>query len=438
MADKKRRGKQVSLADQAGVTAQKKKKKNKASAGAVIIRVMVAILVILSLVFIGIVAFGILSSFSSGGHAHDVTLSSYDTTPQAQKKKVSYFLIGMTGADESSAMDMLTLLCYDKQKKALQLLQVPTDTYLGNNGDWTVTRIGNVWNNPTPLAWCETCRKQVFEPEQADGKHTVCDTPLTEKTGSAVESLIKVFNDQYSMPVDNYFILSPDTLVQMVDLLGGIDVELESSLKVGEATYPAGKTILDGKAALYFANQYDFNATPAKDLERLQRQRKVWTALIQRLTALDRNALEEKIVAPVMAGASPIRANTDATAVAKMLAGVQSGSTESVTFVKALTALLYSVREVDLSSATFYILPGQVARQGTATYYSARREALVTLLQEKFNPYGLELKDEHLQLNELSSGRGSVDSKEQTMAQIAVEQSTATTAAPTTAATDGE
>ncbi len=432
MADKKQRKNQVSLAAQAGVS---KKKKKKVATGTVIIRVMVGVLVGLSLAFIGIVAFVILSSMSSDGDKHEVQLTSYDTTPEAQEKKVAYFLIGLNGEDENSSMDMLTLLCYDKKQKTVRLLQVPTDTYIGNSGDWTVTRIGNVWNNPTPLTWCETCRKQVFEPEQADGKHSVCATPLTEKTGSAVESLLKVFNDQYSMPVDNYFILQPDTLVKMVDLLGGIDVQLGSALKVEGTTYPAGKTILDGKAALYYATEYDFNNTPAKDLERLQRQRQVMTALFQRMTALDQDTLQEKVIAPVMAGSTPIRANTDATAVAKMLAGIYSGKTDTITFVKALSMMIHSMEDVELTSASFYVLPGQVARQGTATYYSVQRQPLLTLLQEKFNPYGLELKDEHLQLTELSSGTGTVDAKEQTMAEIAVEQSTATTAAPTTAAT---
>ena len=102
--------------------------------------------------------------------------------------------------------------------------------------------------------------------------------------------------------------------------------------------------------------------------------------------------------------------------------------------INFIIMLIHSMHDVELTNASFYVLPGQVARQGTATYYSVRRQPLVTLLQDKFNPYGLELKDEHLQITELSSGTGTVDVKEQSMAEIAVEQSTATTAAPTTTA----
>lgn len=439
MADReKRREKQVSLASTAGVSKKAKKKKKKATAGTVIVRVLVAILVLLSLAFIGVMIFGVVSSLSSGGNKHNVTLNTYDTTPVAQERKVSYFLVGVTGENETSAMDMLTLVCYDKKAKTVQLLQVPTDTYIGTGGAWTVSRIGNVWNNPTPLVWCETCRKQVFEPERKDGKHTVCGTTLTEKTGSSVESLLSVFNDQYSMPVDNYFILSRETLVNMVNYAGGIDIELEKAMKIGDVSYAAGPVLLDGDKVLYYAHQYDYNGTPEKDLERLTRQRKVWAALIARLSAMDEDVLYDKVISTVMSGAAPIRANNDAASVAKMLAGIHSGSTDNVTFARALTELIGSLKKLDLENSAVYLLPGTVAKQGSATYYGVSRADALALLQSKFNPYGLEMKEEHLQIPEISSAKGQTDTKEQKLSALTVEQkNTVTTAAPTTAATTG-
>ena len=438
MADReKKREKQVSLASTAGVSKKAKKKKKKATAGTIIVRVLVAVLVTLSLAFIGVMIFGVVSSLSSGGNKHDVTLNTYDTTPVAQERKVSNFLVGVTGENETSAMDMLTLVCYDKKAKTLQLLQVPTDTYIGTGGAWTVSRIGNVWSNPTPLVWCETCRKQVFEPERKDGKHAVCDTKLTEKTGSSVESLLAVFNDQYSMPVDNYFILSRETLVNMVNYAGGIDIELEKAMKIGDVSYAAGPVLLDGDAVLYYANQYDYNGTPAKDLERLERQRKVWAALIARLSAMDEDVLYDKVISTVMSGAAPIRANNDAASVAKMLAGIHSGNTDNVTFAKALTELIVGFKKLDLENSAVYLLPGTVAKQGSATYYGVSRADALALLQSKFNPYGLEMKEEHLQIPEIASAKGKTDTKEQKLSALTVEQKNTVTTAATTTATTG-
>lgn len=429
MANEKRSKKgQVSLAAAAGAS-KKPKKKKKASAGTVTIRVLVAILVTLSLLFVAVMGYGIMSSFSTEGNKHDVQLYAYDTTPEAQSQKVSYFLVGLIGDDESSAMDMLSLVCYDKTQKNVRFLQVPIDTYIGQNGDYEVTRIGNVWNNPTPLTWCETCRCRVYEPEQEGGKHTVCKTKLTKKTGSAVESLLSVFNDQFSMPVDNYFLFTPVTFTKLVDMVGGIDVELEGAMKVGEnSNYPAGKQILSGEAALYYVTEYSYSATPEKDVERVVRQRKVWTALLQRLSAMNENELLKNIIQPIMAGSDPIRSNTSGDAIKKMTAGIHGGS---ATYAEALTKLLASFRNVDLNNATFYILPGNVAKLGSASYYGIHKADAVKLLQEKFNPYGLEMKEEHLQINEIAVSAEKTDAKEQTMQQIAVEQSAATTTVPT-------
>ncbi len=433
---KKSKEKQVSLATSAGVkkkkAAAKKAKKKKVPVGTVVIRVLVAVLVSLSLAFIGVVVFGIISSFSSGGNAHNVDITSYDTTPEAAEKKVSYFAVGILGEDDSAPMDMVTLVCFDKKAKSVNFLQMPVDTYMGNSGAWAVSRLGNVWNNPTPLTWCETCRGRVFEPEQKDGKHTVCSTPLTEKTGSAVESLVAFFNDQLSMPIDNYFLLPQETLVNMVNLVGGIDVELETAITVDGVQYAAGKRILDGKAALYYATDCDFNKTPAKDVARLSRQRKVWTALLQRLSAMDEKALYEKVVSPIMAGGAPIRTNTDAVSVAKMMAGVHNGSTENMTYAQALSKLLVNFKKIDLNNAKFYTMPGKIAKLGTATYFGIDREACLKLLQDAFNPHGLELKTEHLLITELSSKGTAVETNEQAMQALAVEQSSATTVAPTT------
>lgn len=420
---------QVSLAATAGV---RKKKKKKVATGTVVIRVLLVVLITLSLAFIAVMVYGVASSFSGGGDKHEVELYSYDTTPVAQEKKVSYFLVGLTGTEDAEPMDMLSLVCYDKAAKNVRFLQVPVDTYIGKTGDFTVTRAGNVWNNPTPLTWCDTCRKRVYEPEQKGGKHTVCNTALTEKTGSAVESLLAVFNDQFSMPVDNYFVLSPETLKEMVNAVGGIDVELETSVKVGEVTYPAGKQILSGEAAYYYVSDYSFNNTPQKDIDRICRQRKVWTALLKRLSVMDENELQKNVISPIMSGANPIRSNTDAASVAKMMAGIHTGSTENMTYAQALTKLLKHFGKVELQNATFCILPGSVAKLGSANYFGINKSATVKLLQEKFNPYGIEIKEDHLKINEIASVSDVVDIKEQTMQELAIEQSVPTTTAATT------
>ena len=103
-----------------------------------------------------------------------------------------------------------------------------------------------------------------------------------------------------------------------------------------------------------------------------------------------------------------------------------------MTYAQALSKLLVNFKKIDLNNAKFYTMPGKIAKVGTATYFGIDREACLKLLQESFNPHGLELKNEHLLINELTAKGTAVESNAQTMQDLAVEQSSATTAAPTT------
>lgn len=123
----------------------------------------------------------------------------------------------------------------------MQILRCPHATYLGEDGTFAVKNAGSVYGHPKPLDWCETCRKPVYSPEIKDGKHTVCGTKITQKTGSATENLIHIFTQQYGMPVDNFFLLSRGSLTALVNAVGGVDVSLEADMKVDDIQYKKGR-----------------------------------------------------------------------------------------------------------------------------------------------------------------------------------------------------
>ena len=66
-------------------------------------------------------------------------------TPASYTDKVEYYLIGLLGEKNDNAMEMLSLVCYDKDAKTMNFMEVPVDTYLGDSDTWDVKRIGNVW-----------------------------------------------------------------------------------------------------------------------------------------------------------------------------------------------------------------------------------------------------------------------------------------------------
>ena len=224
---KDRRGKkpssrQVNLAEKAGAkpsaakTDGKTRKKGKKRIGKIVAIVVLCLIVVAALVFLIVVGKYVWDTLNDDeSDVPEVDLTLFDSTPEAVQDKVAYYLVGVMGADSESKTELLSLVCWDKVENTLDILQVPQDAYLGETGQWDVRYLGNVWNNPKPLDWCETCRRRVQEDEIADSKHTVCGTAITQKAGSAAEQLIDVFNDQYGVPVDDFFLIPQEGFVKL-------------------------------------------------------------------------------------------------------------------------------------------------------------------------------------------------------------------------------
>lgn len=411
---------------QRSATATRKKKK-KQPTGKVVLVALLTILILVTLFFlvqIGQILYQ--TFFGSDDQVNDsIQTESYDTTPAKYQDKVEYYLIGLLGEKSDSIMEMLTLACYNKEAGTLNFLEVPVDTYLGESDTWDVRRIGNVWNNPRPLNWCDVCRREVSDNEIADGKHNIesCGAAITQKAGSAYRDLIRVFNEQYSLPVDHYFIMPQQALVQLVDLVGGVDVELSSYMTVGSQEYSTGVQTLDGAAALQYIT--DRSSGVSGDLTRIINCRQVYAALLQRLIGMESQELlntdpdspEEGVIGEVINGATPIRSDTDA---------------------ETITEILLSLKKVPLSSMTMYRMPGEAATLSGATMFSVHKQDLLKLLQEAFDPYGQQIygkqiSDTDLNITEIANTETS-NTKKQTIADVIEQQKGKITTTTTTTA----
>lgn len=85
---------------------------------------------------------------------------------------------------------------------------------------------------------------------------------------------------------------------------------------------------------------------------------------------------------------------------------------------------------------TAYVVPGESAKHEGGTYFTPHRGALLTLLNEAFNPYGKELVNGDMKFTALSES-GTADQHKQVLSDIEVVQSgaVAATTEPTTATT---
>ncbi len=370
--------------------------KKKMKAGKIL---TIVVLVFFALVIVfGVVLVKMINTTNAQQDDSESTVNVYDTTPEALQNKVAYYVVGLLGADtKTGTTERLSIVCHDKKKNTLNIMEIPRDTYLGDSDLWAVKKAGSVWGNPAPLDWCEFEGKRIYKAEIEDHKnagHTV-----TQKSGSQWYNVISIFNEQYSLPVDGYFFLSQECFVKLVNTLGGVDVELESSMQLGGVSYAAGVKTLDGAGALAYVTQRDKGVKG--DLSCLVRQRKVFLALFQRLCAQDKKQLTNDSLRPLMLGSTPIRTNL---------------STDET------VDLVLDLADVKLEKMTARLLPGEETAFNSNAYYSVNRAALVEVLNADFHPYDNEVTESDLQVTELAAG-DDVDTQQQTMADIAVTQS---------------
>ncbi len=407
---KDNRSRQVALKTERSATANPKKKKKKNSPVKLVIKILLAVFLVMLLVFLFVVGRYLYSYFVTDDGSNIKVPVEYDTTAEEDVAKVSYYLVGLMGESSTDPLEMVSLVCFDKKAGTVDVLQMPVSSYLGKTEGWSVTTLAAAWSDPRPLTWCEKCRQRVFEPEVGEGNtHTVCGETLTEKKGSATENMIDMCNDQYSMPVDAFFILPQKALVKLVDAVGGVDVKLDAEIKVNDVRYKKGVQTLSGEAALYYAVSADYKSTPATDITRMQHQRQVFTALFVRMAAMSEEELHDEVIDPVMSSSTPIRVTETTRGLKAMLSGISSKSADAVDYEEAMTILIQEMGKRELTDMQYHILPGEVAKVSSQNVYSVHKAELLTLLTEQFNPYGQPIAETDLGITEVkNSGKADV------------------------------
>ncbi len=426
--------KQVSLAGAAGNPKKKKSVSWKPFAifAAVLAVVLVVVLVIGSL-----------------GDSEAPTLSAremvtYTVTPDNLSDDVSYYALGVTGKSTTDRLDMVAVMCYNRKKDTISVLQMPVTTYVGKDTGFAVSTLGDVWGNPQPVPFCSAHRIELTAETISGNTHKDCGAPLEYRTGSASGDLIRVFNEQYGLPIDNYLLIPRAGLVQLIDALGGVDVKLDKKTTLSGTTYDVGVQTLNGQAAVTYAVEYNYTGTVASDRERMLRQRQVFAALLQRIGSgkldnlyyVDKNTGSTKgAIGQLMIGANPIRFNT--TSFGKMrLLNISESAANRMKLSEAIARFLYEIGRVSLDQVTFSILPGEATKTGSTAVYSVNRTQTIELLNAQMNPYSLTLDENTVKVPQLLLKQKSVETETAALNTVAEEQTgTVTTTTRATATT---
>jgi len=428
--------KQVSLAGAAGNPKKKKKKAFSWKPVAVVAALAVIVLVVVLLV-------GQLGG-SDGPVLSAREMVTYTVTPDNISNNVSYYLLGITGSKTTDRLDMVAVMCYNRKKDSISVLQLPVSTYVSKEAGYAVNALGDVWANPQPVPFCSAHRTELTADNMVDGTHKDCGAKVEYRIGSSTEDMIRVINQQYGLPIDNYLLIPRAGLVQLIDALGGVDIKLDKKTTLSGTTYEAGVRTLHGQAAVTYAVEYNFTGTVASDRERMLRQRQVFAALLQRIGGgkladlydVDKNTGSTKgAIGQLMLSANPIRFNT--TSFGKMrLLNISETAANKMKLSDAMARFLYEIGQVPLSQVTCSILPGESATSGSATVYSVNRVQTIELLKAQMNPYSLTLDDTTVKVPQLLVKQGAADTATATLDKYAQEQTgTVTTTTKATATT---
>lgn len=421
--------KQVSLAGAAGQTRRAKRAKKSVPIKLIVWAVVVVLLAVAVLLVIK-------SGKDEGPVLSSREMVTYDVTPDDLSSKVSYFALGVTGEDSTDRMDMVAVMCFDRKAKSVSVVQIPVATYVGKDNGFGANAIGDVWGHPVAETFCSACRVKVSEEDldgkkhaatiTTDGVETVCGAKVEKLTGSSSADFIRVFNEQYGLPIDNFIVIPRSGLVELINSLEGIEVNLPKKMKLAGESYESGWQTLSGEAAVSYAITYNYKKTPASDCERMLRQRQVFAGLIQCFKECkfddlyDWNSKDETAsgaFASLMLSDVPVRFNTSTFGKERLL-NIPDTRAEKMKLSEAIARFAEDMGKVSLDNFTFSILPGETTKCGTATVYSVNKNQVLELLNSQMNPYGLTIEDSTVSVEQLVNHPKTADTKTETLQSV--------------------
>lgn len=211
--------------------------------------------------FFGVLALGlfgvyqwVLHSISPEGGAP--TINEIINTPSEYKGDVVNVLVCGIDYEEGRAYssdgsndgmtDMIMYVNFDVANHKINMLQIPRDTYPGE--------------------------------EYKHGNTGKINAVALYNDG--IGSLMELIHEQYKLPVDYYVTIDMQSLKEIVDLFGGIEVYIPKDISYKGSTLEQGYRNLDGEAAEFFVRNRNYAQA---DIARLDMQRYFYQGLFARI-----------------------------------------------------------------------------------------------------------------------------------------------------------
>lgn len=211
--------------------------------------------------FLGVLAIGLFGLYqwvvrSISPEGGNPTINEIINTPTEYKGDVVNVLVCGIDYEEGRAYtsdgsndgmtDMIMYVNFDVANHKINMLQIPRDTYPGE--------------------------------EYKHGNTGKINAVALYNDG--IGSLMELIHEQYKLPVDYYVTIDMQSLKEIVDLFGGIEVYIPKDISYKGSTLEQGYRNLDGEAAEFFVRNRNYAQA---DIARLDMQRYFYQGLFARI-----------------------------------------------------------------------------------------------------------------------------------------------------------
>jgi LCP family protein required for cell wall assembly len=230
-----------------------------------------------------------------GNDAKKQDSGSQEKKTQEEKKSFYTLIIGIDMRDGQAMFNtdsiIVAHLMLDEPEPAVKLVSLPRDTRVKNRYQQDV-KINSIFSE----GYMHALRESRKNPELLSGKKVDFGSFSVpeEYISSGMVQLRETVESFLDIDIDYMFLVNFNTVVTLVDAVGGIEVDVDRSMRYeapSENTYihlDEGRQVLNGEQALHFArfrldsrgSAYDSN-----DFERGIRQQKVIMALVDKLAS---------------------------------------------------------------------------------------------------------------------------------------------------------
>ncbi len=285
------------------------------------------------------------------GDFEDLTYSS--------DSKVSYILV--TGVDPQGTLtDIIIVACIDHEKNTLNFLQIPRDTYIGD--DVPTKKVNAVYGNP-------------------------------RKGEKNINALRRRLSSYFGIPLDHYVKFTVRGFSNVIDALGGVTVNIETPNSSGidimnpftqkhERIGPGVVTLTGPQAVGFVRKRTGVKDGYVKgDIDRIEAQREVYVALAKKLQSMSTS---------------------------QMVSIAKNCYNEIATDMSIGQILGYAgeVQDISMDSMGIYAVPGQFATYNGLSMWSPHKDEYIELFNTYFNPYGVPITTDDIQMIELHKRLG--------------------------------